>query len=970
MISKATEDTITTLLKEGLEKLGVKAEAFPSITTPAGIRKPDLLCSNAGIYPLEAKFSERDLIVAIAKIQNDYLKHHKVLGIKGGFAILYPEELTRPMPIEAVRDFAMKSRLKLVSMFPPEDARPFNVYEGSLPQIAKTIAEHVLTPPKYVEPSIDYIIKSLRESAMYIMNGLRHLASSQLEGFFGGKDVFKNILQYEEGKYPAEELKFAAAYLLVNQLLFYHVISRLRTDFPEIDPDAVLQPSDLNSYFRRVLDTNYRVVFSYDVASLIPSKFLDAVRTIINVIKGLSVEKVGGDLLGTIFHDLIPFDVRKNVAAFYTNVLAAELLASLSIDSSDVKVADFAVGSGGLLVAAYRRKKELLKAPFTQEVHRRFVEEELLGVDVMPFAANIAACHLALQSPHYFTNRVQIAVWDSTDLTPGKIIPSVAELKMVLTGQSFLDSYLETSREEKGVVSLTGEKPEEVRLETYDLVIMNPPFTRQERIPEEYKRILLDRFKEYKEYLHGQLGYYGYFILLADRFLNEGGRMALVLPATVLRVRSCGGLRKLWSQKYHIEHIITTYYRSAFSESVRFREILFVARKFSSKFSSTGVMKTTVTTLKRLPKTLTEARDLADKIKHSQSDYADDDVVIKIHDYSKLRENTSNWFKYIAVSDLSLVDLAEQLLASHTLIRFSDFLLRVNTKVTRGIETARGGKVQILTILRQERAIKKSDEWVVVEKVGDGIIARNRFTGKDIRIPLNAIRPALRRTSLVDKIDVTDELDYVLTNHFEGEEEYFRNSLSRSKPPNWEKWLKYVNGRLCHLAIVRRADLAAPGTCALAFYSSIPMVPPGISWAIKIEDEDAKILSLWFNSTIHILQLLLERKETRGSFLQLDEYVLEGLMVPDLTKLGSVERESLFDDFVAVKRARLPSILSQLKEKHPARRLIDETWLDILGYRGDKTSLLDKLYKTLAEEIELLKRLMTEGEEAELDCAD
>jgi hypothetical protein len=34
MVSKATEDTITTLLKEELEKLGVKAEAFPLITTP------------------------------------------------------------------------------------------------------------------------------------------------------------------------------------------------------------------------------------------------------------------------------------------------------------------------------------------------------------------------------------------------------------------------------------------------------------------------------------------------------------------------------------------------------------------------------------------------------------------------------------------------------------------------------------------------------------------------------------------------------------------------------------------------------------------------------------------------------------------------------------------------------------------------------------------------------------------------
>ena len=186
MISKPTEDTITAILRDELEELGVKAELIPSIATPAGPRKPDLLCRNAGTYPVEAKFSERDFIIAIAKVQNDYLKHHKVLGIKGGFAVLYPERLSRRMPVEAVKRLASMSRFKLVAMFPDEDTRKsFNVYEGLLPEIAKTLAKHVLTPPEYVEPSIDYIIKSLRDSAMYLLKGLMHLTGTELEGFFG-----------------------------------------------------------------------------------------------------------------------------------------------------------------------------------------------------------------------------------------------------------------------------------------------------------------------------------------------------------------------------------------------------------------------------------------------------------------------------------------------------------------------------------------------------------------------------------------------------------------------------------------------------------------------------------------------------------------------------------------------------------------------------------------------------------------
>jgi type I restriction-modification system DNA methylase subunit len=769
MAWKRVEDGISALLKEELQKLGVVADLTPSLTTPAGLRKPDLLCRNGGVYPVEAKFIERDLIVAIAKVQNDYLKYHKILGIKGGFAILYPEQLSQPMPEDAFKDLAFKLKFKLVSMFPPEDPRPFKVYESQLSEIAKTLYEHIFAIPK-VEPSIDYIISSLRQSALYLLNGLKHLSSKELEGFFGGEEVFKNILQYEEGKYPVEELKLAAAYLLVNQLLFYHALSRLRSEFTEIDSDNILKPSDLNQYFEKVLEVNYKMVFSYDVASLIPPKFLQEVRTIINVIGGLGTQKVGGDLLGTIFHDLIPFETRKNVAAFYTNVLAAELLAFVSIDKQDSKVADFAAGSGGLLVAAYRRKRSLLKEPFAQETHRRFVQEELLGIDVMPFAANVAACHLALQAPQFFTDRVNMAIWDSTDLRPNRRIPSVAELKTVLSGQAFLDTYIAPKKEAKGLVSLGQKRVDEVSLDTYDTVIMNPPFTRQERIPEEYKRILLTRFDDYKEYLHGQLGFYGYFVLLADRFLNDGGRMALVLPATVLRVRSCEGLRKLWAEKYHVEHIVTTWHRSAFSESVLFRETLLVARKTKLK----GDEKTAITVLKNLPSTLSEARETAKQITGLEEAWEDDKTVVKIYDYSELKRDIGNWFKYVAVSDLSLVDLMEELLKSDKLVSLSS----ISEALESDLRHYKFMDFHGFVIYDKSRALKRIDSWILEKISVRLVVAKHRDLGWEAKIPVKVLSRGLRRASYVDTIDVSDTSDYLILSWFEGIEDMAKTALT------------------------------------------------------------------------------------------------------------------------------------------------------------------------------------------------
>lgn len=118
MIPKATEDTITSL-RDQLVTLGVKAEVFPVVNTPSGIRKPDILCTDGGVYPLEAKFSERDLLGAIAKVQNDYLKNYKLLNVKGGFAILYPDVLSNPMPTDAVK--GLVDRLD----FTPTDADDF-----------------------------------------------------------------------------------------------------------------------------------------------------------------------------------------------------------------------------------------------------------------------------------------------------------------------------------------------------------------------------------------------------------------------------------------------------------------------------------------------------------------------------------------------------------------------------------------------------------------------------------------------------------------------------------------------------------------------------------------------------------------------------------------------------------------------------------------------------------------------------
>lgn len=84
-------------------------------------------------------------------------------------------------------------------------------------------------------------------------------------------------------------------------------------------------------------------------------------------------------------------------------------------------------------------------------------------------------------------------------------------------------------------------------------------------------------------------------------------------------------------------------------------------------------------------------------------------------------------------------------------------------------------------------------------------------------------------------------------------------------------------------------------------------------------------------------------RETEGAWLQIDEYALKNALMPDPNKLSIHEMRKLLTLFKKVGRVKMPSILGQLKEKHPTRKLIDETWLRIIGYKGDIDSILDKL---------------------------
>jgi type I restriction-modification system DNA methylase subunit len=968
-----TEMTIRNFLLKELEKRGVKVNTEISYTTPIGRLMPDMLLHNGAQYVVETKLGlEAKLLDAMVRLY-DYSKHTPV---KGAFAVLFPQELRQPWNIEILEKIAGDPKLEYVATAVFKDLRPSQRFAGNLTQIADWMASQVLRP-LVVEADTSFAIKVLTEAVTSITASVKRLRETELEDIFGGKTVFENILQYEEGRYPLEEMRQAATYLLVNQIIFYHVLSRMDVTLKEMDEDKIGKPNDLLRYFEPVLERDYSSVFGFDVASRLPESATEIVKRVIMTVKALAPEKIGQDVLGKVFHELIPFNIRKAVAAFYTNNEAAEILAQLSIDESDAKVIDLAVGSGTLLVAAYRRKRELLRTGrggISLEDHKRFLEHDLTGIDIMPFAAHLAVMHLSLQALLHETEKVRIAVWDSTELKPDMTIPAICSELKAAYRRPTLDMFKEgaiTPREayiKKGAITLEGVGGEEIPLEKADVVIMNPPFTRQERLPKEYKDALNTRLKEYQDKLHGRLGLYGYFVFLADRFLKLGGKLALVLPATILRIVSTQGIRDLLMDNYQFEYIITTYQRAAFSEGAQFREILFVGRKKQE----VNKQPCTVTFLKNLPKDMMAARELADKLRTLKSrlnvgeTHDSIDLAVRNISQRELRKHVENLFKFIACEDLRLPDIWDKVReeAHEKLVPFSKALTKLGDEIEEGARARshllRAPIGSMFIVCTPDRAIKRHDLWVARDMTKKTLTAEDLIEHRKISIPTKSLWHGLRRFSGVGTIDLSDKLDFIVVKKFPQIEDFFWLENVDYILNDLPKWRKYIKQRLSKLAVACRFDMSATGTNLFAWYSKIPMA--GYSLVLNVtglDDEDAKIFALWFNSTIHVLQLFLNRIETRGAWMAFRKYVMSDLFVIHPSKLSKSQKKAILKTFEGVKDVEFPSFLKQLKDRFPARVAIDKTVLKVLGFSDDEIDrILDYLYPALANEIEQLKTLM------------
>jgi len=326
------------------------------------------------------------------------------------------------------------------------------------------------------------------------------------------------------------------------------------------------------------------------------------------------------DLLGRVFHKVIPH--AKNDGSYYTSTAAAILLTSIAHksvslpeDTAKYKVLDPACGTGTLLMAVAEHIQNSHSNNPSSAIGRVLIEDILHGYDINITATHLAATTLGLLSPAVDFAKMNINQClyglDSHNL------PFVGSLELA-GGQMQIVNW-PTSVYTK----VTGETADSAQ-PAFDLVIMNPPFTRDSLRYKQFsatdQRKLRGKEKQLFSASPASPSHSGgMFLVLGEQLTkSKDGTMAIVYPASSLGAPSAEPVWKHLLEEFWLETVITSHdpERISFSERTSISEILAVFRRHPDKEARPP---TQFVNLKVNPEVPTDALNLADLIVSDQT---------------------------------------------------------------------------------------------------------------------------------------------------------------------------------------------------------------------------------------------------------------------------------------------------------------------------------------------------------------
>jgi len=588
-----TEHTINDALAAALmetrslwRQIGVVKSENIDVLKGSG-KRPDILITEPNVSPVivETEILPANSVESDAKQRlGQYLapSHGRILS---SLAIRLPERL-RDFSGQQLKDEIVNAADFEIALYTGESPESFVRWpqsgwvSGNVTDLSMLI-QSATVPPAVIEEAANRLVEGVSEAAAL----LKDMAIAHPGAL---KKICEELRQQE-----GEQTRRMATTILANALVFHESLARGEGDLYDVRTLEELRgkhggvnKGEVIEDWKRILKVNYWPIFDIArrILEVLPA---DTAHPLLERLVTTAGELVANhmmrshDLTGAVFQRLIAD--RKFLAAYYTHPASAALLVGLAIgtaktpgggswakdkDVTNLRIADFACGTGTLLSAAYRRISQLHEAAGgnAEVIHPAMMSTALIGCDVLPAAAHLTASMLASAHPtvKYKGSKIFNVGYGSRE-GGGVALGSLDLLDL----QRLLEIVAVTAK----AVEANGQSEQEVwkviNHWSIDLVVMNPPFTRDTGqggekvgVPHPMFAAFGSLEEEQREMAkasqrllkgtsaHGNAGEASAFLVLADRKLKDGGTLAMVMPLVLMSGEAWEESRQLLRKTY------------------------------------------------------------------------------------------------------------------------------------------------------------------------------------------------------------------------------------------------------------------------------------------------------------------------------------------------------------------------------------------------------------------------------------
>ena len=635
------------MLRRMLPSCTVHSETTRAISDHPGLQ-PDILITAIDRAPVvvEAEYMPAYTAEDEAKERLGLRLADGGKRIEAAIALRYPTDVANASDLDnAIR----AARLEYAVLYEDETRFPASGWlEGGVSDLADLIRLVSVS-----QSEVDAATKKLRE-------GIERVAGIMDEMNESAPGAIADIAQRLSMPNVHQTRRMACA-ILANALVFQERIASIHQEVKRprhVCGNGVANPQAKTlDAWAEIIDINYWPIFAIamDILEQIDphnaARILNTLEYTAGEVNSLGVSN-SHDLTGRIFQRLI--SDREFLATYYTLPASAALLARIAVSKLDgvdwadaaaigeLRVADFACGTGALLSAVYEQFANRYERAggAAADLHKPMMEDVLYGCDVMPAAIHITGATLSGIQPQEGFNLSRLYIMPYGRQSNREV--KLGSLELLQREQ--LDLPVNTNNP----ALRTGSMGEETAAYTFtefpsdgfDIVIMNPPFTRNVTHEGAYKdtfaaafaafgstdadqKAMSGRMSSLKKdsCYHGSAGMASAFAGIGDRKLKPGGVLALVLPLAAASGTSWEKFREMLMCGYTDLEVFTIAANGkdmAFSSDTGMAECLVIARKRRTDEKAMSAVK--FTSLDQRPAGFIQADLIAKSVLNANDD--------------------------------------------------------------------------------------------------------------------------------------------------------------------------------------------------------------------------------------------------------------------------------------------------------------------------------------------------------------